>query len=137
MSPILIAVARDRKRIADSSANSISVTIPAMTTEDIERNYLIVIRYDDDAEEMDVLQSIQVIKGDLERATKGKAHLVFNSDNSYLIGLVVKSTRLVAAQLRALCEHGMQNDRGFAWALELGEDFSAQGHSSGWRWLQN
>ena len=101
--------------------------------QDIERRYLIVLRFDEDATQMDVLNAVQNTKTTLERATE--AHLVFNSDDSYLIGIVVKTT-LVAAQLRAMCEHTMQNDRGFTWAMELGEDFSARGNSSGWRWFQ-
>ena len=102
----------------------------------IERRYLIVLRFDDDAAQMEVLETIQYTKTTLERATRGKAHLVFNSDDSYVIGLVVKTT-MVAAQLRAMCEHTMQKDRGFTWAIELGEDISARGHSSGWRWFQH
>ena len=103
--------------------------------QDIERRYLIVLRFDEDATQMDVLNAVQNTKTTLERATQGEAHLVFNSDDSYLIGLVVKTT-LVAAQLRAMREHTMQKDRGFTWAIELGEDFSARGNSSGWRWFQ-
>lgn len=102
----------------------------------VERRYLIIIRFDEDATQMDVLGNIQETKTTLERATQGKAHLVFNSDDSYLIGLFVKTT-LAAAQLRAMCEHTMQKNRGFTWAVELGEDFSAHGNSSGWRWLQH
>ena len=101
--------------------------------QDIERRYLIVLRFDEDATQMDVLNAVQNTKTTLERATE--AYLVFNSDDSYLIGIVVKTT-LVAAQLRAMCEHTMQKDRGFTWAMELGEDFSARGNSSGWRWFQ-
>ncbi len=101
-----------------------------------ERRYLLVLRFDEDAAQMDVLKTAQDTKTILERATRGKAHLVFSSDDSYLIALVVKTT-LVAAQLRAMCEHTIQKDRGFTWAIELGEDFSARGNSSGWRWLQH
>ena len=101
-----------------------------------DRRHLIVIRFDDDAAERDVFETIQEIKGKLERASQGDTHLVFNSEDSYLIGLIVKST-LAAAQLRVRCEHTMQNDRGFVCVIELGEDFSALGNSSGWRWLQD
>ena len=102
----------------------------------IERRYLIVLRFDEDAAQMDVLGSIRAIKTKLEQATQGQTHLVFNSDDSYLVGLVVKTT-MVAAQLRAMSEHTMQNNRGFAWAIEVGEDISALGNSSGWRWFQH
>ena len=103
--------------------------------QDIERRYLIVIRFDDDADNLEAVQGIQHIKSTLERATQGDTHLVFNSDDSYLIGLVVTST-LAARQLRAMCEHTMQKDRGFTWVIELGEESSAAGNSSGWRWIQ-
>jgi hypothetical protein len=93
------------------------------------------MRIDDDTPQMDVLETVRNVKEKLERATRGNAHLAFNTDDSYLIGLIVKTT-LYAAQLRAMCEHRFQQDRGFTWALEIGEDFSAQGNSSGWRWLQ-
>jgi hypothetical protein len=99
-----------------------------------ERRYLVIVRGDKGP---DTAHVAKVTAETLGRMSQGRTHLAFSSADGSVIGMFAKIAKPARVIRAALDGASTASDRGFVLVLELGNEFSAIGNSSGWRWLQH
>lgn len=99
-----------------------------------ERRVLVVVRGDHPGE---VTNTTQLVRKAVDNMARGKSQLAFNSADASLVGIYAIINKPLPVLRAALEGFSTYKDRGFVLVLELGDDFTGVGNSSGWQWLQN